>query len=56
MKRYNVYVHNFIDFCNDVYMVLAEDPVYARHEAIQRMAEETGHGLDKWEITEVKEV
>ena len=56
MKRYNVYMYNNIEKSHDCYMVIAEDPVDARNVAVQRLVDETGHGLDKCEITEVKEV
>ena len=56
MKLYNVYVHNNRYNYNDCYMVQAEDPVYARNRAVQRLIDETSHGLDEWEITEVKHI
>lgn len=56
MKRYNVYVYNNVEKFHDCYMVIAEDPVDARNIAVQRLVEETGHGLDRYEITEVKKV
>lgn len=56
MKLYNVYVHNNRYNYNDCYMAQAEDPVCARNEAVQRLIDETGHGLDEWEITEVKHI
>mgnify|MGYP003586959260 CR=1 FL=1 len=56
MKLYNVYVHNTRDHYNDVYMVRADDPVDARNVAVQRLIDETGDGLDVWEIVDVIEV
>lgn len=53
MKLYNVYVHNSRDHYNDCYMVNAEDPVDARNVAVQRLIDETGDGLNVWEITGV---
>lgn len=55
MKRYNVYVYSNRDGL-DVYMVKANDPVDARNVAVQRLIDETGDGLDVWEICEVIEV
>ena len=46
MKRYKVYVYNTVDKFWDCYEVLAEDPVDARNVAVQRLIDETGHGLD----------
>ena len=51
---YNVRVHNFEYFFNDTYTVEAEDPVQARGVAIMRLVEETGTGLDQWEIIDVE--
>ena len=56
MKRYDVYVYNTKEHFHDKYRVLAEDPVDARHIAVQRLVEETGHGLDRYEIMEVKAI
>lgn len=56
MKRYNVYMYNNIEKFHDCYMVIAEDPVDARNIAVQRLVEETGHGLDRYEIMKVKVV
>lgn len=53
MKLYNVYVHNNRDNYNDCYMANAEDPVDARNVAVQRLIDETGDGLNVWEITGV---
>ena len=50
MKRYNVYAHNNRDNYNDCFMVLAIDPVDARNAAVQRLIDETGDGLNVWEI------
>lgn len=55
MKLYNVYVYNTRDGL-DVYMVRADDPVDARNVAVQRLIDETGDGLDVWEIIEVIEL
>lgn len=55
MKRYNVYVYSNRDGL-DVYMVRAIDPVDARNVAVQRLIDETGDGLDVWDIVEVIEV
>lgn len=55
MKLYNVYVYSTRDGL-DVYMVRAIDPVDARNVAVQRLIDETGDGLDVWEICEVIEV
>ena len=55
MKLYNVYVYNTRDGL-DIYTVRAEDPVDARNVAVQRLIDETGDGLDVWEIVEVIEV
>ena len=54
LKSYNVYVHNNRDNYNDCYMVNAEDPVDARNIAVQRLINETGDGLNVYEITEVQ--
>jgi hypothetical protein len=56
MKRYNVYVYNNTEKIHDCYMVVAIDPVDARNVTVQRLIDETGHGLDRYEITEVKKV
>lgn len=53
MKRYKVYVYNTVDKFWDCYEVLAEDPVDARNVAVQRLVDETGHGLDVYEVTDV---
>lgn len=42
MKRYKVF--------------LAEDPVDARNVTVQRLVDETGHGLDVYEVTDVCEI
>lgn len=55
MKLYNVYVYSTRDGL-DVYMVRANDPVDARNVAVQRLIDETGDGLNVWEIIEVKEI
>lgn len=56
MKKYNVYVYNNIEKIHDCYMVNAIDPVDARNVAVQRLIDETGHGLNRYEITEVRRV
>lgn len=63
MKRYKVYVYNTVDkFWNtvdkfwDCYEFNAIDPVDARNVAVQRLIDETGHGLDVYEVTDVCEV
>lgn len=55
MKLYNVYVYNTRDGL-DVYTVRADDPVDARNVAVQRLIDETGDGLDVWEIIEFIEL
>ena len=54
MKSYNVYVYSTRDGL-DVYMVKANDPVDARNVAVQRLIDETGDGLNVWEIVDVIE-
>ena len=56
MKLYKVYVYNTADRFWDCYEVLAEDPVDARNVAVQRLIDETGHGLDVYEVADVCEV
>ena len=56
MKLYNVCVYNYVEAFNDVYMVWANDPVDARNVAVQRLIDETGAGLDAWEIVVIIEV
>ena len=56
MKSYNVHVYNNRDNYHDEYMVNAEDPVDARNVAVQRLIDETGDGLNVWEILGVKSV
>ena len=56
VKRYKVYVYNTADKFWDCYEVLAEDPVDARNVAVQRLIDETGHGLDIYELSDVCEV
>lgn len=51
---YNVRLHNRKHFYNDIYMVEDDDPVQARKTAITRLVEETGTGLDQWEIIDVE--
>ena len=55
MKLYNVYVYSTRNG-QDVYMVKANDPVDARNVAVQRLIDETGEGLNVWEIIEVNRV
>lgn len=56
MKRYKVYFYNTQDKFWDCYEVNAIDPVDARNVAVQRLVDETGHGLDINELTDVCEV
>ena len=56
MKLYNVFVNNYVESFIDIYMVRADDPVDARNVAVQRLIDETGAGLDAWEIIDVIEV
>lgn len=56
MKLYNVYVYNNLGLFTDIYTVKADDPVDARNVAVQRLIDETGEGLNVWEIDEVIEV
>ena len=56
MKRYKVSVYNTAEKFWDEYEVNAVDPVDARNIAVQRLVDETGHGLDINEITDVHEV
>lgn len=56
VKRYKVYVYNTDDKFWDCYEVLADDPVDARNVAVQRLIDETGHGLDVYEVSDVCEV
>lgn len=56
MKRYKVSVYNTAERFWDEYEVNAVDPVDARNLAVQRLVDETGHGLDINEITDVHEV
>ena len=56
MKRYQVYVYNMVDKFWDRYQVNADDPVDARNAAVQRLVDETGHGLDVYEVTDVCEI
>lgn len=56
MKLYNVFVYNYVGSFTDIYMVRADDPVDARNAAVQRLIDETGDGLDVWEIVDVIEV
>lgn len=56
MKKYRVYVYNNEEKFHDCYEVNAEDPVDARNVAVQRLVEETGDGLNVYDITEVQKV
>lgn len=56
MKRYKVSVYNTAEKFWDEYEVNAVDPVDARNVAVQRLVDETGHGLDINAITDVHEV
>ena len=56
MKRYKVSVYNTAEKFWDEYEVNAVDPVDARNLAVQRLVDETGHGLDINEITDEHEV
>lgn len=56
MKRYKVYVYNTVDKFWDCYEVNAIDPVDARNVAVQRLVDETGHGLDVYEVTDMCEI
>lgn len=51
---YDVRFHNKIGYFNDIYTVEADDPEQARSVAIKKLVEETGTGLEMWEITGVK--
>lgn len=51
---YDVRMHNLVGLFNDTYTVEADDPVQAREVAIKRLVEETGTGLDMWEIIDVE--
>lgn len=53
MKQYNVRVYNYVRHFWDEYLVNAEDPVDARNVAVQRLVDETGEGLNEYEIVEV---
>lgn len=56
LKRYKVYVYNKIYYTRDYYEVNAKDLVDAIGIAVQRLIDKTSHGLDEWEITEVKRI
>lgn len=56
MKRYKVYVYNTVDKFGECYEVNAIDPVDALNVAVQRLIDETGHGLDIYELDDVCEV
>lgn len=56
MKQYNVRFYNNAKNFWDKYLVNAEDPVDARNVAVQRLVDETGEGLNEYEIMEVTKV
>ena len=56
MKRYKVTVYNKVNKIWKEYKVNAIDPVDARNVTVQRLIDETGHGLDVYELTDVREV
>lgn len=53
MKQYNVRLYNYVRHYWDEYLVNAKDPVDARNVAVQRLIDETGVGLNEYEIVEV---
>lgn len=55
-KQYKVYVYNTVYHFNDCYTVNAYDHVDAKKIALYRLVNETGHGLDEYEIMEAVEV
>lgn len=54
MKQYNVRVYNKAKHFWDEYQVNAKDPVDARNVAVKRLIDETGEGLNEYEIIEVE--
>lgn len=56
MKCYEVSIYNTTGRFWDSYQVNATDPIDARNVAVQRLIDETGHGLDINEITDVREI
>lgn len=56
MKCYEVSIFNTADRFWDSYQVNATDPIDACKVAVQRLIDETGHGLDINEITDVHEI
>lgn len=56
MKCYEASIYNTADRFWDSYQVNATDPIDARNVAVQRLIDETGHGLDINEITDVREI
>lgn len=52
--KYDVRFRNNIGYFDDIYTVEADDPEQARSVAIKRLVEETGTGLEMWEITGIK--
>lgn len=56
MKCYEVSIYNTADRFWDSCQVNATDPIDARNVAVQRLIDETGHGLDINEITDVREI
>lgn len=55
-KQYNVHVYNTVYHFHDYYTVMANDHVDAKEIALYRLVNETGHGLDEYEIAEAVEV
>lgn len=51
-----MYVYNTVDKFGECYEVNAIDPVDALNVAVQRLIDETGHGLDIYELDDVCEV
>lgn len=56
MKQYNVRLYNYVKEYWDEYQVNAEDPVDARNVAVQRLIDETGVGLNEYEIMEIEKI
>lgn len=50
MKQYSVRVYNNKKHFWDEYLVNAKNPVDARNIAVQRLVDETGEGLNEYEI------
>lgn len=51
---FDVKMHNFKYFFDDTYTVEADDPEQAKSVAIKKLVEETGTGLEMWEIIGIK--